>query len=244
MTRLIHTCDMTHSHVRIDSFTHVTWLIHTCDVIHFSCVMWLNHVCDITHPYAWHDSVIYAKWLIHMCDMTYQYVWYDSFICVAWLHPYDMTRSFVWHELFLCGVTYSYVWYDSCICAAWLPTVCIGCCVNKSTDSYLRHDSFIRLTWLIHVSRDSFIRVTWLLHMCGVTHVSGSVDCRWNHELMFDTWLNFESIMTPLYVRDTPLMRVTRHIHVCDSTIHTCDMSHTYLWKNTFDWVTDVCDAT
>jgi len=34
VTWLIHTRDMTHSHMWHDSFTHVTWLIRTCDMTH------------------------------------------------------------------------------------------------------------------------------------------------------------------------------------------------------------------
>ena len=40
-TWLVHTCDMTHSYLRHDSFIRATWLIHTC---------------DMTHSYVQHDS--------------------------------------------------------------------------------------------------------------------------------------------------------------------------------------------
>ena len=43
----------------------------------------------------------------------------------------------------------------------WLIHTC------NMTNSYVWHDSFIRVTWLI---RDSFIRVTWLMHTRGMTH--------------------------------------------------------------------------
>ena len=49
MTRLIHTCEITHSYMRHDSFICVTWLIHMC-------VTLLIHICDMTHSYVWHDS--------------------------------------------------------------------------------------------------------------------------------------------------------------------------------------------
>jgi len=46
------------------------------------------------------------------------------------------------------------------------------------TCSYMRHDSFIHATWLVHMhdmtrSYDSFICVTWLLHMtmCNMTYM-------------------------------------------------------------------------
>jgi len=47
------------------------------------------------------------------------------------------------------------------------------------THSYVWHDSFICVTWLIHVCdmthpyvwHDSFICVTWLIYMCDLTHL-------------------------------------------------------------------------
>ena len=65
---------ITHSCVRFiryDSFTRETWLIHTWDMTHshvwhdlFTCVSWLIHMCDITHSHVchdvWHDSFICA----------------------------------------------------------------------------------------------------------------------------------------------------------------------------------------
>ena len=50
--------------------------------------------------------------------------------------------------------------------------------IYNMTHSYVRHVSFIRVTWLIHtcdmthsyVRRDSSIRVTWLMYTCNMTH--------------------------------------------------------------------------
>jgi len=64
------------------------------------------------------------------------------------------------------------VWHDSFICVTWLIHVC------DMTHSYVWHDSFICVTWLVHVCdmtrsyvwHHSFIRVTWLIHMCDMTH--------------------------------------------------------------------------
>ena len=44
MTCLIHTCNMTHSYVKHESF--VTWL----------CATQYMRMCDTTHSYVWHDS--------------------------------------------------------------------------------------------------------------------------------------------------------------------------------------------
>jgi len=63
-------------------------------------------------------------------------------------------------------------WRDSFICVTWLIHM------RDVTHSYVWRDSFICVTWLIHmcdvthsyVWRDSFICVTWLIHICDVTH--------------------------------------------------------------------------
>jgi len=72
----------------------------------------------------------------------------------------------------MCDMTHSYVWHDSFICLTWLIHVC------DMTHSYVWHDSFICVIWLIHICdathpyvwHDSSICVTWLIHMCDMTH--------------------------------------------------------------------------
>jgi len=62
------------------------------------------------------------------------------------------------------------VWHDSFICVTWLIHMC------DMTHSYVWHDSFICVTWLIHmcdmnhsfVWHDSFICLTRLIHMCDM----------------------------------------------------------------------------
>jgi len=60
-------------------------------------------------------------------------------------------------------MTHSYVRHDSFICVTWLIHMC------DMTHSYVWHDSFICVTWLIHLCHDSFICLTWLVDMCNVT---------------------------------------------------------------------------
>ena len=72
----IHTCDMTHSFVRHDSFT------------------WLVHKRDMPHSYVWHTFTC-ATWLMHQCSMTNLYVQYASFTRATYLSfaNCDMTHS-------------------------------------------------------------------------------------------------------------------------------------------------------
>jgi len=151
------------------------------------CVTRLNRMCDMAHLYVWHDSFICVTWLIHMCDydlaLAAHMLW-D--ICVTWLiHPH--------------------IWHDAHI--LWDMTVSrhlVLCRTHPVT-----HDSFIRVTCLIHVWHDSCVyvcdyyfvstvRILW-----GVTH-----SYMWHDSSIRVTWL-----------------------------IHTCDMTHTYVWYDLRQWV-------
>jgi len=98
----------------------------------------------MTHSYTWHDSFIYGTWRIPIRDMTHSYTWHDSFIYVTWRIPIrDMTHSYTWHDpLRAWDMTHSYVWKVDVLWSE-LP-------VDDST-FYVRHDSFIYVTWLIHI---------------------------------------------------------------------------------------------
>ena len=113
--------------------------------------------------------------------MTHSCVWLHSFMC-------DMTHAYVWHDSWLMHTSDWYWWthypprnmtmhyridvtHDSFISVTWLIHVC------DMTRSRVRHDSFKCMTWLIHmfdmihshVRHDSFICGTWLIHMCDMT---------------------------------------------------------------------------
>jgi len=90
-----------------------------------------------------------------------------------------------------------------------------------------RHDSFMCVTWLIHVCDmihscvwyDSFIYLPWLIHVCDVTY-----SCVWHDSFMCVTWL----------------------LHSDDSSMwvswltaqHVCDMTHSCAWHDSFMCVT------
>jgi len=68
-------------------------------------------------------------------------------------------------------LTHSYVWHDSFICVTWPIHMCVHHLGNV-------HDSFICMTWPIHTCdmtysyawHDPFICVTWPIHMRDMTH--------------------------------------------------------------------------
>jgi len=76
----------------------------------------------------------------------------------------------------------------------------------------LRHDSFMSVTWLIHVCdmthscewRDLLVCVTCLIYVCDMTH-----SCMWHDSFMCVTWL-----------------------------IHVCDMTHSCEWRDLLVCVT------
>jgi len=191
VTWLISICDMTHSHVWHDLLVHVTWLISICDMtmgwlrlvrsikswVSFAkepykkdCILqkrpiflrslltvatlylWHEsfyiHVCAMMHSYVWHDLFICIRWLIHMC------AWHDSFICMLWL-------------IHMCDMTHSYVWHDWHACAPWrIHDVTWLIDMYYMIYLYVRHGSFTRVTWLIHICRYG----PWLVHVSTVFH--------------------------------------------------------------------------
>jgi len=70
-----------------------------------------------------------------------------------------------------------------------------------------------------YVWHDSFIRVTWLIHMCDMTHSYVWHDSRWCE--VRDSWV----LLTCSYAQFDPFIRVTRLIHIWDVT-------HSYVWND------------
>ena len=115
------------------------------------------------------------------------------------------------------------VWKDSFMCVTWLIHVC------DMTHSCVWHDSFIRMTWLI-----VWIRVTWRSHVCEVTH-----SYMWHCSFICVTWLIRMRDMTHSSVWHDAFIRVTWRIH-------TCDMTHSYVWHDSTSrcWNTDSSSIT
>jgi len=127
-------------------------------------------------------------------------------------------------------------------------------CICDMTHSYVWHDSFIR--------------VTWLIHMCDcctaprpvyVTHMNES--CHTYEWVVSHIWMSRAYVsllhrtapcicdMTHSYVWHNPLIRVTWLIHMCHCCtaprpvyvtwlIHMCDTTHSYVWRGSFICVT------
>ena len=170
-------CEMTHFHVRHDSFIRVSRHIHVCAVTH---TWWrgiptsrnLQILCYVTRFFLG-SSLTYVRcvgWHVWVkCDL-----WNDTFSCATWLiHKCDMTDSRVDQRgtltsrnlQILCYLAryfreFSPVWvrYVTCVSRVWFVTWHI--CMCDMTCSCVCHDSFIRdeeASRLAAISRSSAI---------------------------------------------------------------------------------------
>jgi len=105
----------------------------------------------------------------------------------------DMTHSYVTWLIYMCDMTNSYVSHETYL-------------IIEISDTRHAHDSFICVTWLIHMWHDSFICVTWLIHM-------------WHDSFICVTWLIH---MCP-----------TKRVWWSKSAIHDMRMTHSYVWHDT-----------
>jgi len=181
-------------------------------------------MCAMTYSYVCHDSFICVPWLIRMCAMTHSYVCHDSFICVPWLvHTCAMThvacrtsqvvyrmKSFLessgcrTHTLKTSGRQKETLQTHSNLCHDWFICVTI-CHMFDTTRSYVWHDSFTC--------------VTWLMHMCAMTP---SYVCHDSFMCVFGSAQvlkqSRKSPMTHPYVCHDSSICVTWLIHICDMT--------------------------
>ena len=124
------------------------------------------------------------------------------------------------------------------VCDVTRPHVCNVTLMNESCHSLritccLWHDSFTRVTWLIHTcdmthsqgGHDSFTRVTWRIHTCDMTHSHV-----WHDSFTRVTWLIHTSDMTHSHMWHDTFTPLVWHIHVCNTTypqhIHVCNTTY------------------
>jgi len=168
-----HTCAIVMSHICMSHVTRMNqscrtfqWVMSACmdESCHtYTCVLsrmrmmwseWLFMIRMIKRswPESWVMSQIWMMW-----SMKDSYVWHDVLLCVTWLiHMCDITHHMndvIWtishgqnhgscHRYECCDLIWmmwskndSYVWHDSFICVTWLIHMC------DMTHSYVWHDS-------------------------------------------------------------------------------------------------------
>ena len=139
----------------------------------------------------------------------------------------------------MCDMTHLYVRHDSFICVTWLIHRC------GMTHSHVRQDSFLCVTWLI-------ICVTWLIHMCDMTH-----SCVWHDSsirvpwlIICVTWLIHTCAMTH-YRYDTTRPHISHdssiYLTCCSGPLSggvrgsaspLCDMTHLHPWHDASAYLT------
>jgi len=127
-TWLVYLWDRTHSPVRRDSLTCVTWLIG----VHEPCVGFVNASCPadkrVTHLYASRDSLVWGTycfiWYIHtyMNNISILYIWYTHMECV---HTHIYIHIHINYLRKLCMYTYVHIHIYTFICSVCMY-VCIG----------------------------------------------------------------------------------------------------------------------
>ena len=175
--------------------------------------------CDITRSHVWHESFASVTWIIHMCDMGHSCLWQDLFIRVPWLihicvtHQVLVSRQYVGIYIFhTCDMTHS-----------WLIHI------HDITHSYVWHDSFIRVTWLVHICVTHQVLVSrqyvgiYLIHTCDMTH-----SYTLHNLFICVTWLVHACDMTRSHMCDTPGAGIAT---VCGY------LPHSYVWHDSFTYV-------
>jgi len=203
-------------------------------------------MCHTTHSYVWHDSFIFLTWLIltcdmtppcdmtrlfHLCDMTFR-------VCNVPIHMWDMIHSylqcdnmcditlpFVWHYSSYVWRAHSYVWHDSFLCVTWLVHMC------DMTRSYVWHDSFLCVTYLVHMW-DMTYSYVWQASSLRVTCLIESYV--WHDSSIFATWLiHMCDGLCQMY--DMTLSDLWHESFICVTwLIHVCDMTHSYVWHYSY----------
>jgi len=106
-----------------------------------------------------------VSWLIPMCAMTRSHIYHDVFMCVPWL-------------VYVCAMPHCSVWRGCTGASVGMCVTCVSCVCNVRvmTHSYVCHDTFPRVPWLIytcamthlHVCHDSFTCVPCHTALCDV----------------------------------------------------------------------------
>jgi len=171
---------------------------------------WMMYIYTYIHKYMY--MVLYIWIMAHLIYIQcYIYEsWHTSRVLLE--RRFESRNSYMIyeaHKCTYCHVTHLWAFYEQVTY------------INESCHTYVWHDSFIYVTWLIHVCdmthshvwHDSFICVTWRIHVGGVTH-----SYVWHDSFICVTWRILMSDMT--------------HSYVWPDSFHVCDMTHSYIWMS------------
>jgi len=201
---------------------------HVMKYVHESRTMYMSHEPPCMYK-SCHEINIWVKKIVYesknMCVSPKICIWVLNYVYdprSGLIHTTNYSMSI--HHATKCVYESQNMYLSQELCLSvhriWLST-------------YVWYDSFICMTWFIHVCNmtrlyvwhASFICVTWLVHMCNMTHSYVRHD-----SFTCVTWLLHVRDMTPQYERPVSLICVTWLMHVwCDTFICVvcvmCDMS-------------------
>jgi len=217
-------------------------------------------MCSVTHSYVWHTAsygtllprrrtrIVRVIWLVHMCDMTHFYAWHASSISKIWFFSMcDMTHSMcdVTHFC-VCGMTRWYFIHSYACHMALLPwrRMRIVSLVTH-TNKLLSHVARMTRSWV--ASR------LWLgSWVTSHTHTNNLPQCR--TQIISHVWMS-SWVMSHVRISSWVMSRThTNNLPRCRTQIvrmtwliRTCDMTHSYVWRDSFmcvTWLVHICDMT
>jgi len=205
---LVHTCDMTHWDVCHDVWC-VSLVLRICDRWHmhshvsldpFTSLTWLLHVSCMTHSYLWHDSFLSVTWLIPVCDMTHSDVCLTSsightavwpFMCVTcFIHVCGIPHWYLSHTsstyvpwlIHMCGMTHSYapwlmdMWHDSI--ALWVQDACLHSTHTHTHTHTHTQPTHIYVCIFVYTYVFAYIHI----HTHTSIYVRAHLRCRYAHD--------------------------------------------------------------
>jgi len=118
---------------------------------------WLIHMYDIyIHIYIYIHMYIYIYIYMYTYECMYMYIYIYIYICKhLCIHMYTFMYKFNSRQN---GVRNSFICVTSPLYVTWLAA-------SVMSHSYVRHDSFTRVTWLTHMCDMSLWRVCHELFM-------------------------------------------------------------------------------
>jgi len=149
--------------------------------------MWRDSfVCFMPHSWAKKETPTFAP---NDCSGSV-HTWPDSFAT-------HMNHSYVWRDLFIhatwlihmCDMTHSHLTWSNQVINTFtlIPHYCRGSIhMWDMTHSYVWHDSFIYVTWLIHMCDMTHSHLTWSIHVLDDTRLYTQ---RLQREHSYVTWL-------------------------------------------------------